>query len=69
MKHDIDYVIPGFSDPKKQPAILKQLSEYAQTMGFKPQEIQNLRDRRLLLLAYKAMVLDRMVESKTKGGQ
>jgi len=56
---DITKVIPSFTDPKRQPAILKLLSDYAASMGFTPQEMQQFgRDRRILLMVYKAMVLD-----------
>jgi len=67
MNHDIEFVIPGWSDPKRQPAILKQLADYAVSMGFKPAEINNMRDRRLLLLTYKAMMFDHSVKSSIRG--
>lgn len=67
MKNDIEFVIPGWSDPQKQPALLKRLAAYAGEMGFKPEEINNMRDRRLLLLTYKAMMFDHMIERNTKG--
>jgi hypothetical protein len=57
-RHKIDHMVPGFSDPKLQPAMLQQLSQYAQSMGFTPQEIANIRDRRVLLMVAKAYKYD-----------
>lgn len=68
-RSDIEYVIPNWTDPKRQGAILKNLLEYATEMGFKPEELKDMRDRRLLLLTYKAMLLDDMVEKNAKGGK
>ena len=71
MKSDITNVIPGFTDPKQQPAILKRLAEYSKSVGFTSDEIKNIRDRRLLLLTYKAMMFDNIVEdhAKNKGNK
>lgn len=59
--NDIDFVIPGFSDPKKQPAILQALMKYAKNMGYKDEEMKDIRDRRHMLMVYKAMIFDKMV--------
>jgi hypothetical protein len=60
MRHDITKVIPGFTDLKKQPAILQQLAAYAKSMGYKDEEMKDIRDRRHLLMVYKAMKFDQM---------
>lgn len=67
---DIEYVIPEWNNPQVQGELLKQLAAYSKAMGFRDEEMNNLRDRRLLLLAYKAMMFDRSVRdavNKTKG--
>lgn len=64
---DIEYVIPGWNDPQKQRVLLQHMMQYALEMGFKPEEVQNMRDRRLLLLTYKAMTLDHQVHKHAKG--
>lgn len=58
MRHDIRNVVPGFEDPKIQPKILQQLRHYALAMGYSPFEIDKIKDRRHLLMVYKAMKLD-----------
>lgn len=59
---DITKVIPGFTDPKQQPIILQQLQKYAASMGFTPREIKSINDRKEILMVYKAMMFDRIVE-------
>lgn len=59
MRHDIVKMIPGFTDPKKQPQILKELRDYAISMGFGPEEMADIRDRRVLLAVWKAMQYDK----------
>lgn len=63
---DIEYVIPGFADPKKQPMILAALKEYAMDMGFKESEMKDIRDRKILLAVYKAMMFDKLVHQQAK---
>ena len=60
MRHDIRNVVPGFEDPRLQPQILQQLRHYALSMGFSPHEIEKIKDRRELLMVYKAMKLDEL---------
>ena len=60
MRHDIRNVVPGFEDPVMQPKILAQLRHYALSMGFSPHEIAKIKDRRELLMVYKAMKLDEL---------
>ncbi len=69
MIHDITQVVPGFTDPKKQPMILKQLSDYAKSMGYKEDEIKDIRDRRHLLMVYKAMMYDHVIQDRVRKGQ
>lgn len=59
MRNDIVKMIPGFTDPKKQPQILKELMDYAISMGFGPEEMKDIRDRRVLLAVWKAMQYDK----------
>jgi hypothetical protein len=59
---DITQVIPGFTDPKQQPAILKMLQDYAIDMGFTPREVKEINDRKEILMVYKAMMFDRIVQ-------
>jgi len=59
---DITQVIPGFEDPKRQPAILKELQDYAIEMGFTPREVKAINDRKEILMVYKAMMFDRIVK-------
>ena len=60
MRHDIRNVIPNFESPAHQPEILKQLRDYALSMGYSPHELEKIRDRRHLLMVYKAMKLDEL---------
>lgn len=57
---DIEQCIPGFTDPKKQPEILKRLANYAKSVGFKDEDIKNIRDRRLFVAMHKAMLYDQI---------
>ena len=59
-RHDIRNVIPGFEDPKAQPEILSALRHYALSMGLSPHEIDKVKDRRELLMVYKAMKFDQL---------
>lgn len=58
MRHDIRNVIPNFEHPQIQPQILEQLRHYALSMGYSPHEIDKIKDRRHLLMVWKAMQLD-----------
>lgn len=60
MRNDITKVAPAFANPQSQPAVLKELAAYAKSMGFSDQEVANIRDRRVLLMVYKAMKLDQI---------
>ena len=60
MRHDIRNVIPGFEDPNFQPQILQHLRHYALSMGYSPSEIDKVKDRKHLLMVYKAMKHDEL---------
>jgi hypothetical protein len=48
-------------NPLDNPMILQKLAAYAQSLGFKPEELQQLRhDPRLVQLALKAMAWDQL---------
>lgn len=65
MRSNITHVIPKFTDPLAQASVLKDMQQYAGHMGFSPSEMANIRDRRVLLMVYKAMKLDELHHSVT----
>jgi len=67
MRHDFGYCCPAFNDPQKQPAILKELADYVQKMGYHPSEFAGMKDRRHMLMAWKALQFDKLHRSMTQG--
>lgn len=67
MRHDIRHVCPDFEDPAKQPEILAKMRHYALGMGLSPHEIDKIKDRRHLLMVYKAQKLDELHEDIKNG--
>ena len=62
MRHDIRNVIPGFDRADVQSQVLPKLRHYALSMGFSPNEIDKIKDRRHLNMVYKAMKFDELHE-------
>lgn len=56
--------IPAWSDSQARSTLQTQISEYLHESGFKPEEIGNLADARLVETAYKAMQWDKLQKSK-----
>lgn len=56
--------VPGYQAVDVSPDFLRALKEYALSMGITTEEMKGVRDSRLLLIVYKAMMYDRMVEKK-----
>lgn len=46
------------------PAMLKRLGAYARSMGIAADEMKGMRDPRLLLIVYKAMLYDEAIRSE-----
>lgn len=59
---EMESLIPGFTDPKKQPHILSAMKQFAKMSGFDENEIKNIRDRRIFVAVHKAMMYDQMVK-------
>lgn len=62
MIHDIEFVIPNWNSLPVQRKVLEDLKVYAKQMGFTDKEIVDIRDRKILLMVYKAMMFDRMID-------
>lgn len=62
MRDDITIMVPGFTDLRLQPGILASMKTYARSMGFQDSEMNNIRDRRALLMVYKAMMYDKILD-------
>jgi hypothetical protein len=63
MRDDITVMVPGFTDLKLQPGILNQLRTYARSMGFKDEEMNDIRDRRILLMVWKAYQYEKILDT------
>jgi hypothetical protein len=58
--------LPEMSDPEKAPAIKRDLSTYAKSLGFSDDQLGQVTDHRLVLLLHKAMAYDRAQEKAPK---
>jgi hypothetical protein len=48
--------IPGFADPAMKKQIMQSIDDYAISIGFTQKEADSIKDPRVVLMAYKAMV-------------
>ena len=59
--------MPEFMNPKTRGPLLAKVDKYALAQGFSQQEIDKMSDPRLMVMAYKAMMLDCFLNKPNPG--
>jgi hypothetical protein len=68
---DLTKAIPGFSDPATRKQLMQSIDDYAVSIGFTQREADSIKDPRIILMAYQAMMYssDKGEQGYAKGGQ
>lgn len=53
---DLAKAIPGFSDPATRKQLMQGIDDYAVSIGFTQREADSIKDPRIILMAYQAMM-------------
>jgi hypothetical protein len=68
---DLTKAIPGFSNPATRKQLMQSIDDYAVSIGFTQKEADSIKDPRIVLMAYQAMMYskDNGEQGYAKGGQ